>query len=225
MKVQSQAFQSDIWPNITVKRIFMLRNVFVLFTIIFFSANTLAAGKEDIGKCAAKKTDAERLICYDNIAKTLGVEKLQTVVTVGKGKWIVKTDKSPINDTINVYLSLSSEQSVSSGYNTVTPMLLIRCAEGKTNAYITWDLYLGLESTKMLTRLDKAPAVTKTWSISTDNKAVFVSGNDMAFVKQLMLHQTLLTQITPYSQSPVMATFDIGGLSEAIKPLRDACKW
>ncbi|HYN82159.1 MAG TPA: type VI secretion system-associated protein TagO [Gemmatimonadaceae bacterium] len=203
----------------------MLRNIFALFLIIFFSANTLAVEKEELGKCAAKKTGAERLICYDNIAKTLGVDKPQTVVTVGKGKWIVRTDKSPINDTTNVYLSLSSEQSVRSGYDTVTPTLIIRCAEGKTNAYITWDLYLGLESTSMLTRLDKGPAVTKTWSISTDNKAVFVSGSDMAFAKQLMSHQTLLAQITPYSQSPVMATFDIGGLSEAIKPLREACKW
>ena len=203
----------------------MLRNIFVLFPIMFFSANTLAGEKGDIGKCAAKKASAERLICYDNIAKTLGVDKPQTVVTAGKGKWIVRTDKSPINDTTNVYLSLSSEQSVHSGYDTVTPTLFIRCAGGKTNAYITWDLYLGLESTSMLTRLDKAPAVTKTWSISTDNKAVFVSGSDVAFAKQLMAHQTLLAQITPYSQSPVMATFDIGGLSEAIKPLREACKW
>lgn len=203
----------------------MLRSIFVLFSIMFFSAGTLAGEKEDIGKCAAKKAGAERLICYDNIAKTLGVDKPQTVVTAGKGKWIVRTDKSPINDTTNVYLSLSSEQSVRSGYNTVTPTLLIRCAEGKTNAYITWDLYLGLGSTSMLTRLDKATAVTKTWSISTDNKAVFVSGSDIIFAKQLMSHQTLLAQITPYSQSPVMATFDIGGLSEAIKPLREACKW
>jgi type VI secretion system protein VasI len=64
----------------------MLRNVFVLFTIIFFSANTLATGKEDIGKCAAKKTDAERLICYDNIAKTLGVDKATNRCHCWQGK-------------------------------------------------------------------------------------------------------------------------------------------
>lgn len=135
------------------------------------------------------------------------------------------TDKSPINDSTNVFLSLDSEQTVRSGYNTVSPTLVIRCSEGKTNAYITWDLYLGLESTSLLTRLDKEPAVTTTWTISTDNKSVFVSGSDVTFAKQLMSHQTLLAQITPYGESPVMTTFDVGGFSDAIKPLREACKW
>ncbi len=77
----------------------------------------------------------------------------------------------------------------------------------------------------MLTRLDKESAVTKAWSISTDNKAVFVSGSNIAFAKQFMEHQSLLAQITPYGESPVMANFDLVGLTDAIKPLRDACKW
>ncbi len=153
------------------------------------------------------------------------VDEPLTTITTGKGKWLVSSDKSPINDSTNVLLMLSAEQAVSSGYNTVTPKLIIRCKEGKTNAYITWDLYLGLDSTTMLTRLDKEAAVTKSWSISTDNKAVFVSGSDIAFAKQLMEHQALLAQITPYGESPVMANFELEGLTEAIKPLREECKW
>ncbi|EIA1333958.1 hypothetical protein K6675_004653 [Vibrio parahaemolyticus] len=43
--------------------------------------------------------------------------------------------------------------------------------------------------------------------------------------KNLCSIEQLLTQITPYSESPVMATFDVSGLSEAIKPLRKACHW
>jgi len=40
-----------------------------------------------------------------------------------------------------------------------------------------------------------------------------------------MKHDNFLTQITPYGENPVMATFDIQGLKEAIKPLRKACGW
>jgi type VI secretion system protein VasI len=184
-----------------------------------------AAEREEIAKCAAHKASAERLVCFDSLAKSIGVDKPTTTVTAGKGKWLVRSDKSPINDSTNVFLSLNAEQAVRSGYKTVTPTLIIRCSEGKTNVYITWDLYLGLESTTMLTRLDKEAAVSKTWAISTDNKAVFVSGSDVAFAKSLMAHQSLLAQITPYGESPVMTTFDVGGLTEAVKPLREACKW
>lgn len=33
----------------------------------------------------------------------------------------------------------------------------------------------------------------------------------------------MFTQITPYNESPVSATFDVAGLSEALKPLQKAC--
>jgi type VI secretion system protein VasI len=73
----------------------------------------------------------------------------------------------------------------------------------------------------MLTRFDGEKATTEAWSISTDNKAVFVRGSDITFAKKMMNHKTLLTQITPYGESPVMATFPVAGLSGAIKPLRE----
>lgn len=202
----------------------MLR-VLLATLMIALTGTAKATDREAIAKCAAHKAPAERLVCFDSLAKSIGVDKPLTTVTASKGKWLVQSDKSPINDSTNVFLSLDSEKALRSGYKTVTPTLVIACSEGKTNVYINWDLYLGLQSTTMLTRLDKEKAVTKTWIISTDNKAVFVSGSDVIFAKQLMVHQSLLAQITPYGENPVMATFEVGGLSEAIKPLRRACNW
>ena len=203
----------------------MIHKSLYLLILILITPISNASEREEIYKCSAKKPPAERLICFDNLAKSLGVDKPITTLTVGKGEWIANIEKSPINDSTNVYLSVKADQSVRSGYSTETPSLFIRCSEGKTSAFINWNLYLGLDSTKMLTRLDKDPAVTKTFNISTDNKAVFVPGSATNFAKQLMAHNTLLAQITPYGESPVMATFKIGGLTEAIKPLRSACRW
>lgn len=189
------------------------------------SSFALADTKQDIAKCAAISADAVRLVCYDATAKKLGVDKPATTTTIGSGKWLVRSDQSPIDDTVNVYLSVQSEESIRSGYNTVRPSLHIRCSENKTNVFLTWNLYLGLDSTRMLTRFDSESATTESWTISTDNKAVFVRGSDVAFANKMMNHEKLLTQITPYGESPVMATFPIAGLSEAIKPLREACNW
>jgi len=203
----------------------MKSGIIFIFGIVFTSSVAFAGTQTEVAKCAAKGSDASRLICYDNLAKSLGVDKPKTKISTGKGKWIVREDKSAIDDTINVYLSISSNKPIRSGYNTVRPTLYVRCAENKTNIFLTWNLYLGIDETTMLTRFDKQKANTRSWSISTDNKAVFIRGSDINFAKQLMKHDKLLTQITPYSESPVMATFDIRGLSEAIKPLRKACRW
>lgn len=189
------------------------------------SSMALADTKQDIAKCAATSADAARLVCYDAIARRLGVDKPSSTTISGSGKWSIRSDKSPIDDSVNVYLSIQSKEPVRSGYNTVRPSLFIRCSENKTNVFLNWGLYLGLDSTRMLTRFDSENATTETWSISTDNKAVFVRGSDITFAKKMMSHDKLLTQITPYGESPVMATFPIAGLSEAIKPLRQACNW
>lgn len=196
-----------------------------LIALTTTSSVALADTKQDIAKCAAASADATRLVCYDAVARKLGVDKPSSTTVTGNGRWSVRSEKSPIDDSVNVYLSVQSEELVRSGYNTVRPSLFIRCSENKTNVFLDWGLYLGLDSTPMLTRFDSDNATTETWSISTDNKAVFVRRGDITFAKKMMNHNKLLTQITPYGESPVMATFPISGLSEAIKPLRQACGW
>jgi Type VI secretion system VasI, EvfG, VC_A0118 len=44
-------------------------------------------------------------------------------------------------------------------------------------------------------------------------------------LKDLMKSESLLVELTPYSESPIMTSFDVRGLTEAIKPLQAACPW
>lgn len=202
----------------------MMKKLLIVLFISMFSMHVFANEKQDISKCAAKKSNADRLICYDNLARSLKVKEPDTTFQK-KGAWRVVTEKSAIDDSLNVHVSVESDAAVHSGYKNVTPTLHIRCAENKTQVFINWDLYLGIDQTMMLTRFDDTKANTDEWTISTNNKAVFVRGNNIAFAKKLMNHNKLLVQITPHGENSVMATFNIKGLSEAIKPLREACRW
>ena len=103
--------------------------------------------------------------------------------------------------------------------------MFIRCSENKTSLYVNWDMYLGLDSLNVLTRLGKTKATNKEWLISTDSKASFYNGNVIMYIKELMNHNSMLLQITPHGESPVSAEFDIRGLSVAIKAVRESCKW
>lgn len=211
-------------PHIELRGV-ILKKLCLIFILSFLSTTAAAGEKQEIAKCAAKKSDAERLICYDALARSLGVDKPKTMNLKGKGAWNIRTERSPIDDSMNVYLSVQSQELVRSGYYTVRPSLQVRCKENKTEIYINWDLYLGLDSTMQLTRFDDLKASEDFWSISTSSKAVFAPGSHIDFLKKTMKHNKLLVQITPYGESPVMATFDIRGLAEAIKPLREACHW
>lgn len=144
---------------------------------------------------------------------------------VEKKKIVVRQEKSDIDDSTNVYVKIEADNIVLSGYRKSHPYLMIRCAENTTHAFVNWGLYLGLDETHMLIRLDKERAITTTWDISTNREAVFVRGGDIRFIKNLMNHEKMLAQITPYGENAVKTTFNIKGLSEAIKPLRESCQW
>lgn len=181
--------------------------------------------KEDIAICASKNSDADRLICYDDLEKKLDLKGPKQEVINDKGKWNVTIDRSPIDDSQQVILTLDAETTVQGNFNSYTPTLVLRCSENKTEAYIVWGIYLGVGKTRVLTRLDQDRARTRNWSLSTDNKATFAPGNNVYFIKKLMKHRKLLVQTVPYGANPVMTTFQLDGLNEAIKPLRKACHW
>lgn len=198
---------------------------FLLATVSVSASADITA---EIARCAAIQSPAERLACYDALARELGLEggkKLSTSDAPGVGKWRVSTETSPIDDSKNVYLSLDAENSIPSMLGTVQPTLYLRCKENKTELYISWGVYLGLETTTVLTRLDSEKAKTAIWHLSTDNEATFYPGSPISFIRTLMRHDTLLAQVTPYGESPVMVTFDLRGLEDAVKPLQEACNW
>jgi len=183
--------------------------------------------RKSLAACAAVKSPLDRLGCFDKLTSQLGVDHPRAVPVVtaaGKGKWSVSATLSPIDDSKNVTLSLEANESVGARYRRVTPTLILRCKERKTDAYISWDAYLGLEQTTVLTRLDDRPASKSEWSLSTDNKATFAP-QAKTFIKGLLGHSRLVSQVTPYSESPVLVTFDLAGLDAALKPLSDACHW
>ena len=184
--------------------------------------------------CANEKDDAKRLNCFDKLTEQKNnntaiykgeLEKKEAPAKItDKGKWYTSIDTSEIDDTKNVILTLSAENAIYSRYRTERPTLYLRCAENKTEAYINWNVFLGSDSIKVLLRYDKEKAKTRRWDTSTDHKSLFVRGN-IPFIKKLLKHKKLLVKVTPYSESPVTTTFDVRGLKEAIKPLREACHW
>ena len=82
-----------------------------------------------------------------------------------------------------------------------SPTIFVACREKLK--FLLIGMYLGLEETSMLYRLDKQKAVERSWSISTDTKAVFYSGRDIDFVKALAKSEKMFARITPTTKARI----------------------
>lgn len=202
-----------------------------IIAFVFWVSTTVSAYadvKTDIARCAAETNSVKRLECFDSLSNRLGVVAPKTVTTT-VSKWRVTKKSSQIDDSTNVIVSLDADSSIF-GWpgKTYKPSLILRCKEGKTDAYIVTGMSpqveYGTDGATITLRFDKEKATRYQTSKSTDGEALFLS-QSVGLIKKMLQHSSLLFEFIPFNSSPVITTFDLRGLSEAVKPLRDTCKW
>ncbi len=184
---------------------------------------------ENSGNSCAKENDAaKRLLCYDGIFRN--EIKAETTVE-GTGKWRIKSDTSKIEDTTDYYVSLLSDDTIAKRFGgSGQAGIYLRCKENTTSVYFIFadEFVSDIEGYGDMTyRLDSNKPLTKSFEVSTDNKALGLwdGGSAIPFLKAMSGKDQLIVRMTPYNQSPLTMTFDIRGFDEAIKPLRAGCKW
>lgn len=191
-----------------------------------FAAN--ADANKNLARCAAESNSVKRLECYDLLSSRLGAAPPAPSSTT-VSKWRVSKETSRLDDSTNVIISLDADSPIS-GWprKTHTPSLILRCKEKKTEAYIvtgmTPQVEYGTDGATVTLRFDKEKATKYRTSKSTDSEALFFS-QSIALSKKMLGHKTLLFEFVPFNSSPAMTTFDLRGLDEAIRPVRDTCKW
>ncbi|HDR2588170.1 TPA: type VI secretion protein [Enterobacter ludwigii] len=185
---------------------------------------------ENSGQCRDEAWVGKRLACYDRFFSPTFAGAHHSGAgdskRVDSGQWKTSISTSPIDDSKNVLVAVDADEPFTSPYGEpTTPTLVVACREKKTQAFIDWGVYLGLDETTMIHRIDKRKAVTRSWYISTGSTAVLYSGNTIDFIKNLGSGDMLFAQIVPYGEDSISATFNLGGLSEALKPLQKSCGW
>ena len=205
----------------------MKKKLLVLLLPIIFTDFAFAESLSisTIGSCKSINDNEQRLACYDAAFEV----NTSVVETNSKSKWVIIEDVSPIDDSKTVRLSLKSDSPIKSDFSQVIPTLNIQCKERETDFYINFNIFLSTHDIKPITRIDSDKAVNGVeWSISTDYKALFYPGSQKKineFIKTLKDKKKFFIQVTPFSKGSVNTTFDLTGLDEAIKPVREACNW
>ena len=181
--------------------------------------------RKELAKCATIEGELARLDCFDHLTDRAGLTKKAKKETIkGSGKWKVSTEKNPIDDSVTAVAALTADSGASKWNHPIT--LILRCQSKKSDAFINWDSYLGSDQISTLVRIDNEEAKTTEWNLSTDHNAAFYPGNAaLDFITSLSKAKKLVAQVTPYSESPITAIFDLNGILNAVKPLKDACNW
>lgn len=182
---------------------------------------------DDLRRCARIGDAEERLRQYDALAARLAVSPEVPPLT-DSGNWRVSTATSPIDDSATVTLSLKAETPIQ-GWpgKTETPQLIIRFKEKKLEVFVVTGFAPHVEHDSRATatvRFDAAAAAEVRFSKSTDGEALFWPGPQDA-IRQMAAAEKLVFRFTPFNSSPVVTSFTLRGLRNAIIPLETASGW
>jgi type VI secretion system protein VasI len=187
-----------------------------------FALALVATPQEDLLQrlkaCAATSDSLLRLGCYDALAKTstagpsVATANARGVAT--GGNWSIDESIDPLTDTPTLFALLpSSERNAA---------ISLRCKGGETDVLLNVNKYLGSDSVVVTLRLDSEQPRKERWTISTDHKAAFAP-KAFDLTAKLARAGRLVTQVAPYSSSPITSTFDLTGVGAVIEKLRRTC--
>lgn len=194
--------------------------------VLLASAAHAQATAEQLSRCAALRTSATRLACYDALAKPKPAPR-DTVrarpTGAGRiGKWIASRETDPISDQKNVTFMLEAE----GGGLFDTRSLIIRCRNGELDLYVAPHEYLGQDNTTITIRLGTEAPFEEDWTGSGDHTALFHPGDRgeiEAFVRRLTRYDRVAFQVTPYSKAPLSMVFRLAGIAQLAQELWTTC--
>lgn len=147
-----------------------------------------------------------------------------------KAGWQVSTEKSPVDDSESVQLSLISSNTFQDRFGRVkVGALIISCIENKTNIRL-WAggefLAANGDFGYVTFRIDKRPADKKYLMESTDNMSLGLwNGMGIDLIKDIASGSTLFVRMTPYNEASIDLRFKTAGLSKVLSKVKTACAW
>jgi type VI secretion system protein VasI len=194
--------------------------------VAVFTAISSPCASQTGAQCATMQNPDARLSCYDAL-----FVQTAPAPTPAPGQWRVSDARSSLDDTRRVVLTLDSTEPMRGRFGrNEHAILAIRCEENTTSLFINWgghfmsDLNQG---GRVDYRIDARPPGNVTMRVSNNNMALGLwnGRSSIPFIRSLVDGDELYVRATPFSESRIEARFPISGLADAIRPLREACRW
>lgn len=197
---------------------------FFLSTCICLGTHALA---DDAHHCSTVEEKQERLECFDAaFPRYSGLRADHS-----KSNWEISEEVNRLNDSIITVLSTKSNEVISTRLGQQwRATLYIRCQDDLTSLYLHFPGHhmsdvSGHGAVDYRVDKDLAQRVRMTASNNHEALGLWYGGVAKPFIRKIKQGDSLFVRVTPYSESPIDMTFTISGMSEAIKPIAEACYW
>ncbi|MGI9263130.1 MAG: hypothetical protein ACR2QR_13885 [Woeseiaceae bacterium] len=112
--------------------------------------------------------------------------------------------------------------------NDVIPVLEFRCTpgDGTITARIDWQRFISSFSTEAGFKVDGGRFTWLKWKVDPSEKVTVSpsAADSQELIDLLVDGSELLVEISPYSEGPVTARYDLAGLADALDDLRNQCQ-
>jgi hypothetical protein len=192
----------------------------------FASREAIAQGQLSLGLmmiCTELKDNAERLQCFDKlVAETLKAPPQAAAsnsVTTEDQNWKVTESKSPVDDSPQLAAVLEATEG--------SGALVMRCYDKISEAYMNLRTYVGgIESLRVIYRLNQSAPVETRWSPAKSGDAVFVPASGFfQFVRELPDDGTLFVRLFDFQSRSFDLTFNLGPMTELRAMFTKTCRW
>lgn len=152
----------------------------------------------------------------------VGVFATDIISVDNGGRWVVMSDKDVITDKKQVVLILTASSAAGRSYDEMG--LVIKCDNDKTDMFVNWGNPPLEGKIDITDRIDNEKPAKSDWTLSNNGTMTFKK-DPIPFLKRLLKAKKYSARIAPSNDVPITVIFETEGLDNAIKELREACRW
>ena len=145
-------------------------------------------------------------------------------------KWLLETvdDSAGFGSAIVLRQGSSKTIKDASAANDVTPSLEFHCTPGDAavTARIDWQRFISSFSTEVGFKVDGGRFTWLKWKLDSSEQVTISpsEADSRKLIDLLKSGEHLLVEVSPYSQGPETAEFDLAGFSDSLERLAGECQ-
>lgn len=191
--------------------------------------------RESVRFCAKAADKGERLACFEQLATALGVgaaaeggpaKAASASSFAGRVNW--STDRK--QGSVVIATAATDGAAGDNVLDKTKAVFYVRCANGQAAAYINFGRKIAIppKPVRVTHRIDGGVGVAEAWTPSASGESLGLwSSVDVGNLMQRLgpASRFVVTATMPDRQTAITVEFEVGGLDEALGPIREACAW